>query len=52
MSDCVENTQSEIPLPRLWDLNDTLSEVLTQVFTQTRWPGLRQPRQNNAAGVL
>jgi len=30
MSDCLENTQGEVPLPRLRDRNDSLNEVLTQ----------------------
>ena len=30
MSDCLENSQSEIPLPRLRDRNDSLGRVTTQ----------------------
>jgi hypothetical protein len=32
MSDCVENTQSEIPLPRLRDRNDIPKELFTQTL--------------------
>ena len=36
ISHCVENTQSQIPLPRLRDRNDSVGRVITQTLQALR----------------